>query len=150
MPNKNTFSIKPIAQFIKKHTTPNITIIDPFPDPFKTDALIYLKSLPDNHADLILYDPIYSRRQRNEIYILKNRGEGKDYQSHPKYFKSIEDQFFRICKDNGKVLKFMWNTKSISGFSPIDGIIVPHGGLHNDTICTAFIKIQQQLGAWLE
>lgn len=144
MPNLNTFSIIPINKFIKKNSIPGKQL-DPFPYPFKEDALKLMMKIPDDSIDLGFFDPVYSRRQENEIYLIKGRGEGKNYQSHPKYFSAIEDEWFRIIKPKGRVLKFMWNSKSIPGFEAIDGIIVPHGGQHNDTICTAFEKTQETL-----
>ena len=144
MPNHSTFSILPIKQFIEKHTIPG-KHLDPFPHPFQQDALKLMKTIPANSISLGFYDPIYSRRQQDEIYKIKDKGEGKNYQSHPKYFSQIEKEWFRIIKPKGRVLKFMRNSKSMSGFEVIDGILVPHGGQHNDTICTAFEKTQETL-----
>jgi hypothetical protein len=137
MPNKNTFSIKPIKRFIQKHTIAGKSL-DPFPFPFRKDALELLKETPSNSIHLLFYDPVYSRRQRHEIYKIK----GTDYKTHPEYFNDVETEIFRVMVNRGRVLKFGWNSKPLPGFEAIDGIIVPHGGQHNDTICTAFEKVQ--------
>lgn len=137
MPSKNTFSIKPIKQFIRKNSVPG-KILDPFPYPFQRDALELLKETPSESISVLYYDPVYSLRQRNEIYKIK----GTDYQSHPEYFNDIEKEIFRVLKPLGRVLKFGWNSKRLPGFRLIDGLNVTHGGQHNDTICTAWEKVQ--------
>lgn len=144
MPSPSTFSILPIKKFIQKNSIPGKQL-DPFPHPFKEDALKLMQKISDSSIDLGFYDPIYSRRQQDEIYKISDKGEGRNYQSHPRYFAELEAEWFRIIKPKGRVLKFMWNSKSMEGFDVIDGIIVPHGGQHNDTICTVFEKRQEVL-----
>jgi hypothetical protein len=144
MPSHATFNIKPIKEFIRKHTVPG-PILDLFPLPYEFDALEFIKNLPSNSQINVRYDPIYSERQQNEMYSIK----GTNYKSHPEYFMALEEEIFRITKPNAIVLKFMWNSKRIPGFENIDGLLVPHGGQHNDTICTAWRKVQNDLGAFL-
>ena len=84
MPNPNTFSIKPIEDLIKKYIRYGV-IVDPFardskfgtitndldetmPTTYHMDALDFLKMLPDDTVDMILYDPPYSSRQVAECY----------------------------------------------------------------------------------
>lgn len=74
MPNKNTFSIKPIEDVIKKYSKG--VIIDPFANTNKLatitndlnseydtdyhlDALDFLKTFNDLSVDTVLYDPPY-------------------------------------------------------------------------------------------
>ncbi len=137
MPNHRTFNIKPIKEFIRKNTIAGKEL-DLFPYPYKEDALQMIKKVPDNSIWLVKYDPIYSRRQQNEMYKIK----GTNYKSHPEYFADLETEIFRVVCPNGRVLKFGWNSKRIPGFEMIDGLLVAHGGQHNDTICTAWQKIQ--------
>lgn len=79
MPNKNTFDIKAIREIIEKYIKElpeNAVIVDPFAnknkianitndlDPqydttYHMDATDFLKSLPDNSIDMLLYDPPY-------------------------------------------------------------------------------------------
>ncbi len=143
MPNKRTFSIKPIKFFIAKHTPKNefFTKVDLFPYPYKRDSLERINEIEDESVDFLLYDPIYSRRQQMEMYTIK----GTNYKDHPTYFKVLEREIFRVMKHEGIVLKFGWNSKSLPGFEVIDGRLIPHGGQHNDTICTAYIKRQVTL-----
>ena len=84
MPNKNTFEIKPIKEFIHNNMVDGV-VIDPFAnknkiatvtndlDPqyntdYNLDALDFLKLFNDNSVDMVLYDPPYSPRQVSECY----------------------------------------------------------------------------------
>lgn len=84
MPNKWTFSIKPIKQLIGEEMTGGLWI-DPFagecspasitndlnperPTTYHMDALEFLKTFDDNSVDGVLYDPPYSPRQVKECY----------------------------------------------------------------------------------
>ncbi|KKK82209.1 hypothetical protein LCGC14_2805710, partial [marine sediment metagenome] len=83
MPNKNTFSIKPIGELIQKYI--HGESVDPFAnsnklakttndiDPqyetdFHIDALQFLKMFYENSMDTVLFDPPYSSRQVSESY----------------------------------------------------------------------------------
>ena len=91
MPNKNTFSIKPIRKLIKRYVKKvkdkekKARIIDPFANQSKLatitndldnqyntdynlDALDFLKLFDDDSIDMVLYDPPYSPRQVSECY----------------------------------------------------------------------------------
>jgi 16S rRNA G966 N2-methylase RsmD len=74
MPNKNTFDIKCIKNFINKYNKEGIMSIDPFAntnriakitndlDPevgadYNMDAIDFLKQFEDNSIDLVLFDP---------------------------------------------------------------------------------------------
>ena len=52
----------------------------------------------------------------------------------------------RILKVGGKVITFGWNSGGIgktNGFEITRILMVPHGGWHNDTICTVEIKTSE-------
>lgn len=83
MPNKNTFSIKPIKDIIEKYIF-GISI-DPFAnesslakitndlDPtynteYHLDAMDFLRLFKNQSVDVVLYDPPYSPRQVSESY----------------------------------------------------------------------------------
>lgn len=165
MPNKHTFEIRPIREFISSHmyevtheriardaveTEGKMQIVDPFcgnstianvrNDMRQSgiDSAIWLLSIPDNFADVVLNDPAYSPRQRKECYD----DCGVDlHDTKASYWANIRDQITRITKPGGRVLSFGWNSVGIGkerGFEFIpNGLIVSHGGNHNDTICTA-------------
>jgi len=158
MPNKNTFSIKPIKELIEKYLIGKW--IDPFANDsifkdklitndinpnYKTnynlDALEFLKQFDDNSIDGILFDPPYSVHQIIQCY----EGFGK-IKSFSRYALEIK----RIIKKNGYCITFGWNTngmpyemrlddkKERTGFQKdkMEILIVAHGGCHNDTLIT--------------
>ncbi len=164
MPNKNTFSIKPINNLIKRHIT-NGKWLDPFSreSPFANqcitndlnpevkadyhlEALEFLNMFEDNSIDGVLFDPPYSPRQISECY--KNVGRKvhtKDTQSS--FYGDRKKAVARVVKPNGIVICFGWNSGGIgktNGFELIEVLLVASGGAHNDTICTVEIKKQLQ------
>ena len=81
MPNKNTFSIKPIQKLLKKYIKPELLSIDAFANSSKIatitndidkqydtdyhlDALDFYKLFDNNSVDIVLYDPPF----RNNIF----------------------------------------------------------------------------------
>ncbi|MFW5886413.1 MAG: adenine-specific DNA methylase [Bacteroidota bacterium] len=161
MPSHNTFGIKPIKKFIEEHITSGLWI-DPFSSnsPFakqcitndlnnelETDyhmeALDFLKKFDNVSVDGVLFDPPYSPRQISECYKQVGREvHMKDTQSS--FYGDRKKEIARIVKPGGKVLCFGWNSGGIgksNKFKLIDLLLVPHGGAHNDTICTAEIKL---------
>lgn len=158
MPNKNTFSIKPIKELIFDELTEGIWI-DPFANSNKLatitndlnveydtdyhmDALDFLKLFPDNSIDGILYDPPYSPRQVSECY--NNVGLSVTWDTtKSSFWSNHKREISRILKLNGKVITFGWNSGGIgasNGFTIKRILLVPHGGWHNDTICTVEVK----------
>lgn len=158
MPNKNTFSIKPIKELILDELTDGVWI-DPFANSNKLasitndlnteydtdyhmDALDFLKLFADNSIDGILYDPPYSPRQVSECY--NNVGLSVTWDTtKSSFWSNHKKEISRILKLNGKVITFGWNSGGIgtsNGFSIKRILLVPHGGWHNDTICTVEVK----------
>ena len=153
MPNKNTFSIKPIKDLIQRYLKGKW--IDPFANDsifkellitYNLDALEFLKQFNDNSIDGILFDPPYSIHQINEVYD----GFGKI-----KQFSRYAIEIKRIIKPKGYCISFGWNSNGMPYEMKIDGIkhktgfnkvkkeilIIPHGGCHNDTLVTIDQKI---------
>lgn len=160
MPNKNTFSIKPISELIKEEKTDGIWI-DPFANTNKLanitndlnpefdtdyhmDALDFLKMFDDNSVDGVFYDPPFSPRQCAECY--KQFGiEVTSETTRASFWANHKKEISRIVKPCGKVMTFGWNSGGIGnkyGFEITKILLVPHGGWHNDTICTVEIKIK--------
>lgn len=90
MPNKNTFTIKPIKSLVEKHIDGAKVIIDPFANQCKygtitndlnpeydttyhLDALEFLKLQDDNSADIVLYAPLLNNTSRTMLLILRKR-----------------------------------------------------------------------------
>lgn len=166
MPNSKTFRIKPIRELIQSELVEGI-IIDPFAndcaiksvmtekqryisndlDPqydtdYHMDALEFLKMFDDESVDMVLYDPPYSPRQVSECYT--SLGKTVNMQTtQSSYWSNQKKEISRILKPNGKVITFGWNSGGIgktNGFEIQRILLVPHGGWHNDTICTVEIK----------
>jgi hypothetical protein len=161
MPNANTFSIKPIGNFVKKQFKQNIKSIDPFANINKLatitndlnpqmgtdycmDALEFLKIFDDESIDLVLFDPPYSPRQVSECY--KKLGKTVNMQTtQSSFWSNMKKEIARITKPSGVVLCFGWNSQGIGktrGFQMEEILLVAHGGQHNDTICTMERKSQ--------
>lgn len=163
MPNGNTFTIKPIKDFVEEEVRKRdgLVIVDPFANSCKygtitndlnpefdttyhMDALEFLKSLPSDSADLILYDPPYSITQASQLYKEYGRDKLEVNVANMKYWALCKDNIARILKKGGTCLCFGWNTNGIGktrGFEMMEILLVAHGGSKNDTICTKEVKI---------
>lgn len=160
MPNKNTFDIKPINKFVKKYLKDDIISIDPFAnknrlakitndlDPemgcdYCLDAIDFLKTFENESVNLVLFDPPYSPRQISECY--KQLGKAVNMETtQSSFWGNLKKEIGRIVKPGGMVLCFGWNSGGIGkklGFEMIEIQLIAHGGNHNDTICTAEIKL---------
>ena len=166
MPNKDTFSIKPINKLIsrlvselrvKKMLCGGVKIIDPFCngdksgfsdltndlDPeieadYHLDALDFLKTIDTNSVDCVLFDPPYSPRQVSECY--KKMDMTVNMQTtQSSFWGNMKKEISRIVKDGGIVISCGWNSGGIgktNGFEITEILLVAHGGWHNDTIVT--------------
>jgi len=148
MPNKWTFTIKPIRELLADEVVGGVWI-DPFAgengclyadytndiEKDGLDALEFLKGFANNFADGILYDPPYS--------ITQARMYGKKEFSSMKYWADCKNEMARIIKPGGKAICFGWNSMGLGknrGFEMKRILLVPHGGSKNDTLCTVEIK----------
>ena len=161
MPNKNTFSIKPIKQLLTEEVdNKNNLWIDPFANTNKwgnitndlnpeydtdyhLDALDFLIPFEGESVDGVLFDPPFGPRQVSECY--KGFGIPVTMQTtQASFYTNIKKEIARIVKPNGKVISFGWNSGGIgktNGFTITRILLVAHGGWHNDTICTVEVKI---------
>ena len=158
MPNKNTFEVKPIHDLIVEEMTEG-TWIDPFANrnklatitndlseefdtDYHLDALDFMKMFDDSSVDGVLYDPPYSPRQVSECY--NNVGFNVTWDTtKASFWGNHKREISRIVKVGGKVITFGWNSGGIGykyGFEITRILMVPHGGWHNDTICTVEVK----------
>lgn len=161
MPNKNTFDIKPIHELIVEELTDGLWI-DPFantnklasvtndlnPDydtDYHMDALDFMKMFDSDSVDGVLYDPPYSPRQVSECY--NNVGYNVTWDTtKASFWGNHKREISRIVKIGGKVITFGWNSGGIGykyGFEIERILLVPHGGWHNDTICTVEVKTHE-------
>lgn len=139
MPNKRTFQIKPIKKLLDEEL--GKSFVDPFPYPYKQDALTYLKTFDSESVEKLVFDPPYSLRQLKEVY--ESKGIALTQHETQYYWYDLKTEIARIMKPNGKVISFGWNTIGIGktrGFDIKRILLVCHGGSHNDTICTVETK----------
>lgn len=159
MPNKNTFTIKPIHTLLSEEITGN-TWIDPFANnnkfaqitndlnanmntDYHMDALDFLKMFADNSVDGVLFDPPYSPRQIKESYESVGLDTQGGVLTRSSFWSNMKVQIARIVKPHGKVICFGWNSQGVGktrGFEMTRILMVAHGGNHNDTICTVEVK----------
>ena len=161
MPNKNTFDILPIKQLLDIEVDSNLLWIDPFANKNKRakitndlntdfdtdyhlDALDFLKMFDDNSIDGVLYDPPYSLTQVRTCY--DSVGLEKFKKADGLFWRNHKVEISRIVKPGGKCISFGWNSGGVGtelGFDITKILLVPHGGPHNDTICTVEVKFKQ-------
>ena len=160
MPNKNTFTIKPIKEIIEKYNKSNMVSIDPFAnknkiakfcndlDPqygtdYNMDALDFIKTFESGCVDLVLFDPPYSPRQVSECY--KSLDMTVNMQTtQSSFWGNLKKEISRVTKKDSIVITFGWNSGGIgkgNGFEIVEILMVAHGGWHNDTIVTVEKKL---------
>ena len=162
MPNKNTFSIKPIKELLEEEVDQNKKWIDPFANNSKVanitndlntefdtdyhmDALEFLKMFETGSVDGVLFDAPYSPRQISECY--KGLGVSLTYKTtQASFWGNIKKEIGRITKLGGKAITFGWNSGGVgksNGFEIEKILLVPHGGWHNDTIVVVERKVRE-------
>jgi len=159
MPNHDTFSVKPIGEFVQRYMEKSVCSIDPFarnkdwatytndlnPETtaqYHMDAEMFLHGLADSKvkADLVLFDPPYSPRQISECYKSIGMEVGMKETQSALLYKRVRDALMPVLAPGAIVLSFGWNTVGMGkgrGFELIEIMLCCHGGAHNDTICIA-------------
>ncbi len=166
MPNKCTFSIKPISEFLDKYLNilpQNSLIVDPFARDSKRgtitndidhttsakyhlDANEFMQKLKPESADALLFDPPYSGRQVKELYTKLSIPIHMN-DTNAGYYGKLKNSIARIIKPKGLVITFGWNTNGIGknrGFTITEILIVSHGSAHNDTLVTVELKEKEE------
>ena len=156
MPNKWTFTIKPIKELLKEEMNCK-KWADPFagynspaqytndldknaPTKWHIDALDFMGRLKNNSMDGIIYDPPYS--------ITQARQYGKKEYASMKYWAECKNEMARIIRPGGKAICFGWNSMGLGknrGFVIRRILLVPHGGSKNDTIITVELKENKKI-----
>lgn len=156
MPNKNTFSIKPIKELLSRYIDKENQIwIDPFANSSKIatvtndidesyntdyhlDVIEFLRLFGDNSVYGVLVDSPYSPRQLSECYKKLNLSVTMET-TQSSFWSRIKDEVARIISPEGLAITFGWNSNGIGktrGFEILEILLVAHGGNHNDTIVT--------------
>ena len=160
MPNKWTFTIKPIKELLVEEVKKGEWWADPFcglhspasqtndlnPEvlaDYHMDAIDYLHGMLSECADGVLLDPPYSLRQISEHY--KKVGiKCTSWQTSAGWTSKIKDEVARVIKPGGKAICFGWTSMGLGkgrGFEMKRILLVPHGGSKNDTIVTVETKL---------
>lgn len=158
MPNKNTFTIKPIKELVERYLFG--VVVDPFANnckygtitndlnpEFETDyhmdAIGFLEGLEPSVADVVLLDPPYSNRQVSEHYKFAGKNI-TGWHTSAGWGAKIKDEVARITKPDGVVITCGWNSNGVGkkrSFELVELLLVPHGGSKNDTIVTVERKL---------
>lgn len=167
MPDAETFSIKPIGEFVRAYLACSKVSVDPFArnhtwathtndiNPHTSaqshqDAEVFVRGLKDRGivADLALFDPPYSPRQISEHYKEAGLQVGATDTQNGRLYKRVRDALDEIMAPGGVVLSFGWQSAGMGigrKYELFETLLVAHGGGHNDTICIAERKIVQQM-----
>lgn len=155
MPNKETFSIAPIGEMVRRHLKTATVSVDPFarnkrlathtndlnPETaaeHHMDARSFLDMLAERgvKADLVLFDPPYSPRQISECYAAAGLTAGMRDTQNARLYSECRTRIEKIAALGCRVLSFGWNSTGMGArWSREETLIVCHGGAHNDTIC---------------
>jgi len=160
MPNKWTFTIKPIRELLNRYVGDGTGWIDPFAGQhspaeitndhrkdtnakFHLDALDFCSILPEKYKGC-LFDPPYSIHEVKRHY---DELEMKyDWKTDPTGgFTKVRDVIASKMPIGGIVIYFGWNSNAFGkkrGFEIVEILLVAHGGNRNDTIVTVERKIK--------
>lgn len=159
MPNPETFSVRPIGNFVRKRLIEAKVSVDPFARDKRwathtndlnpataaehhMDAEAFCRMLHNRGvvADLAIFDPPYSPRQISEVYKSIGLPVSAKETQNARLYKRCRDALDLIVPRGGVVLSFGWNSAgmgSTRGYEIEEILLVAHGGGHNDTICVA-------------
>lgn len=161
MPSTETFLIKPIRELVERLMNGG-SWVDPFcrNSIFKSrcamsndlnpkfagthnmDALDFLKSLPAESADGVLFDPPFSPRQVQEAY----QGFGP-CDTTRRFYSDRKREAARVLKMGGIAIVCGWNSLGlgIKNGMELEEILMVNHGDQNDTIVTVGRKVACKL-----
>jgi hypothetical protein len=163
MPSAETFSIRPIGEFVKRYLAEAQVSVDPFArnrdwatytndiNPSTSaqchqDAEAFLADLAGRAVmvDLALFDPPYSPRQVSEHYKAAGMEVTGEDTQNGRLYRRVRNALDWIVKPGGVVLSFGWQSVGMGigrGYELIEVMMIAHGGGHNDTLCIAERKL---------
>ena len=161
MPNKWTFTIKPIKRLLDEELAPYDNVVDPFagmysPAEIRNDinpeanaeyhleALEFLQMFDNSTVDGLIYDPPYSLTMAERKYYYS------DYENTSSFVSQIskwKKEARRILKAGAKVVCCGWDSSGLGTktFEKTRILLVNHGATHHDTIVTVERKVQETL-----
>lgn len=165
MPSADTFSVKPIGEFVQRYLKDSHSSIDPFarnrewfthtndlnPDTkakYHMDAEEFCKTIHGYGftPNLGIFDPPYSPRQISECYKSIGLKVGMEETQNARLYKRVRDAMDILIPVGGTVLSFGWQSAGMGlkrGYEILEIMLVAHGGGHNDTICMAERKLSK-------
>lgn len=168
MPSKDTFTIKPIAELLKRYIPAGgIEWIDPFagnnspaeltndhnPETnakYHEEAKEFVETIKSRMGKSrfslfagALFDPPYSYRQVSEHYKVIGK-KATQLDTSTQFFNRVLNPLGSIIRPGGYCISFGWNTNGMGknrDFRIVEILIVAHGGHHNDTLVTVEQKL---------
>jgi hypothetical protein len=160
MPSGDTFTVRPIGDFVRKYLAQSKVSVDPFARNNKwatytndlsrntlaqrhMDAPGFLVQLAAEgvcDVDLAIIDPPYSPRQVAEHYRSIGLAASKADTQIASLYARTRSALLPLLAPHATVLSFGWNSAGMGkqhGFAIREVLLVAHGGAHNDTICIA-------------
>lgn len=159
MPNGDTFSVKPIGEFVRRYLNNAKISVDPFSRDKKwathtndlnpatqaeyhmdAESFLLMLAAKNVKSDLVIFDPPYSPRQISECYKSIGLEVGMKETQSALLYQRVRNAIAPILAEDAIVLSFGWNTVGMGkkhGFEIIEILLCCHGGAHNDTICMA-------------
>jgi hypothetical protein len=170
MPNCDMFSIPPIKDLLRRYCGYRNAkrVVDPFArnsdfaewsndlNPatsakYHMDAVAFLEMLVEQgeRFDVVLLDPPYSPRQVSEMYQSIGREVTQiDTQVSP-MINQVRTNLDKLLVDDGIAIRCGWSSMGIGdgrGYQLVEVLLVPHGGMHVDTIVTVERKRSMTIG----
>jgi len=163
MPNRWTFTIKPIKSLLMRYVGepmfPNGTWVDPYagknspaqvtndmnpkmPTKYHLDATEFCEQLKGKY-DGVLYDPPYSYRQVSEHYRQVGR-KATMLDTSTNFYNRTKNAICDKINKGGYAICCGWNSTGFGKnrrFELVEVLLVCHGGHHNDTIVTVERKL---------
>lgn len=159
MPNANTFSVKPIGEFVRRYLAESRVSLDMFARDKRwathtndlnpatqaehhmdAEEFCVLMAKRGLKVDLAIFDPPYSPRQISECYKSIGLEVGMKETQNSALYARVRTALDPLVADSGVVLSFGWNSAGMGvgrGYEILEIMNVCHGAAHNDTICMA-------------
>ena len=162
MPSAWTFTIPPIAKLIAKYVGNGKGWIDPFagenspaeitndlnkdsPTKYHLKAEDFINQIEGTFRG-VLFDPPYSNRQMKECY--EGAGLKYTFEDGQSLFQHEKKLLAPKIETGGLAICFGWNSGGFGknlGFEMMEILLVPHGGVHHDTIITVEKKFTHEM-----